>query len=164
MTTEELDRLLAQLDVPETLYRADMELYDRSLVFSSELLKLALAGIAVVGFFLANIPDEYRRLGFENAVIGWLLIGCVVGFAGSVGCALWHRFLAGGANFHHLQYIKLLMTKDPDPLVESTLRHDWKLRGVKFHQCHRFLVGSAALLFASASLLGAAFVNFLITQ
>jgi hypothetical protein len=166
MTTEELDQLLAQLEVPETRYRADMELHDRSQVFSSELLKLALAGIAVVGFFLANIPDEYRKRVFEHAVMGWLLIGCVVGFAGSVGCALWHRFLAGGANFHHLQYIKLLMIKasNPDPLVESTLRHDWKLRGVKFHQCHRFLVGSAVLLFISASLLGAAFVNFLVTQ
>jgi len=123
MTIQELDRLLAQLDVPETRYRIDMDLHDRSQRFSSELLKLAMAGIAVVGFFVASIPEEYRKRVFDNSLLHLLLIGAVVGFAAAVACALWHRFLAGGANFHHIQFIKLLMIKatNPDPLVEDTL-------------------------------------------
>jgi hypothetical protein len=164
MTTEQLDRLLAQLDVPETRYRADMELYDRSQRFSSELLKLALAGIAVVGFFVASIPEEYRKRVFDNWVLHLLLIGAVVGFAAAVACSLWHRFLAGGANFHHMQFIKLLMINatNPDPLVETTLQHHFLRRGVKFLRCHRFLVTCAVLLLVSACLLGGAFVTFMI--
>ncbi len=166
MTSEELDRLLAQLDIPETRYKADMELHDRSLRFSSELLKIGLAGITVVGFFLANIPEAYRKRVFDEPVMWFLLIGCVVGFAASVGCTLCHRFLAGGANFHHLQFIKMLMLKsaNPDALVESILIRDWRLRDIKFHRCHQFLVAAAVFLFISASLLGVAFIEFMIPR
>ena len=36
------DGLLAKLDLPEARYKADLDLFDRSQAFSSELLKLAL--------------------------------------------------------------------------------------------------------------------------
>lgn len=163
MTLEELDRQLAQADISKTPYQADMELYDRSQGFSSELLKLALAGITVVGFFVAQLPKTYQERVFENSTLRKLLIGAVAGFAASVACALVHRFLAGGANFHHLRFAKLLKIKSefPDPLVESALKESWALRDVKFRWSHRFLRASSLLLLGAASLLGAAFVSFM---
>jgi hypothetical protein len=56
----------------------------------------------------------------------------------------------------------MIKATNPDPLVEDTLGQDWKLRGVKFHRCHRFLVACALLLLVSACLLGGAFVTFMI--
>jgi hypothetical protein len=48
-------RLLG-LEIPEARYKADMAMHDSSQALASELLKLALGGIAVVGFLLTKLP------------------------------------------------------------------------------------------------------------
>ncbi len=48
-------RRLLISDVPESHYKADLELHDRSQAFSSELLKLGLA-LPLSDFLLAHFP------------------------------------------------------------------------------------------------------------
>src|SRR5438105_10780798 len=91
-----LDRQLGGLDVPETRYKADLELHDRSQTFSSELLKLGLGGIAVVGFLLAHFPEKRLDRVLDDGVVRLLFSASVIAFALSVASALLQRFYSSG--------------------------------------------------------------------
>jgi hypothetical protein len=159
-TTLEVDRRLAEVDVPETRFRADMELHGRSLELSSELLKLGLGGIAVVGFALGAAPGLLVQRLFEAPYQKQLVSLSIVAFALAVGCALLHRFFASGASFHHLQVIKLVLLNDRslNDAVAANMRH----RTRKFMVCHRWLQGAAMCLVLAASALAAAFIRMLL--
>ena len=151
-----LDSRLGRLHVPEDRYRADLHLHDRSIQFSAELLRIALAGIAVVGFLVAQFPEHLRSAVFNTLRLKVLLSGSVVAFAASGGFALLHRFYAGGAAFHHFQVIKLLLVDDARDRQE--LDKEMALRTTLFLRCHRFLTLASGLLVAGAALLGATFI------
>ena len=155
------DRKLAKLDVPEGHYKADLELHDRSQSFSSELLKLALAGIAVVGFLLANIPKGPGPLEqtLKDTAVKVLFSAAVVAFALAVGAALLQRFYASGAMFHHLQVIKLLML--PESVSEHEVKENLSIRTEKFMRAHAFLKCAAWLLVTAALFLSIAFIRMM---
>lgn len=153
---ESLERRLGRIEVPESRYRADIDLHDRSMQFSAELVRMALAGIAVVGFLVAHLPDHLQSVVFNTLRLKTLLSGGVIAFATSAGFALLHRFYAGGAAFHHLQVIKLLLLDDAEYTHE--LSREMGLRTRLFLRCHRFLTLASGLLVAGAGLLGAAFI------
>src|SRR3982751_5196984 len=114
------DKALAKLDLPETVYKAELSLHDRSQSFSGELLKLGMAGIAVVGFLLANFPKDRLDRLLNDRLLGILFSASVICFALSVGAALLQRFFAAGAMFHHLQVIKLSLLDDSSTGSEIT--------------------------------------------
>ena len=155
----ELDRRLGRLEIPEERYRADIDLHDRSLNFSAELLRLALAGIAVVGFLVTDVPDQRVATIFADHFLKMSMSLALMALAGSSGFALLHRFYAGGAAFHHLQVIKLLFLDDP--ALEARLKEGLEERTALFKRCHRFLIGASVLLILGAVFLGLAFVRFL---
>lgn len=153
---ESLERRLGRLEVPEALYRVDVDLHDRSVQFSAELVRMALAGIAVIGFLVAQLPEHLRSVVFNTLRLKALLSGSVIAFAASVAFALLHRFFAGGSAFHHLQVIKLLLLDDAKHSQE--LERELGIRTMLFLRCHRFLTLASALLVAGAGLLGATFI------
>ena len=156
---ESLERRLGRMAVPEERYRVDIDLHDRSLSFSAELVRLALAGIAVVGFLVARLPDQRVHIVFDDPLVKVLLSASLVALAASAGFALLHRFNAGGAAFHHLQVIKLLLLNDPQD--EDELERSFKERTTLFLRCHRFLTLASFLLVAGTGLLGGAFIRLL---
>lgn len=154
-----LDRQLGALEVPEIRYKADLELHDRSQAFSSELLKLALGGIAVVGFLLANFPESQLQQSLKDIPVRVLFSASVVAFALSAAAALLQRFYAAGALFHHLQVIKLLLLGDTSPGSEVDM--NISIRTTKFLQAHSLLKGAAILLVIAALLLSVAFTRMM---
>jgi hypothetical protein len=157
---ESLERRLGRIDLPDGRYRADLDLHDRSLQFSAELVRLALAGIAVVGFLVTKLPDQGLHVVFADRLLKTLLSASLVALAASAGLALLHRFFAGGAAFHHLQVIKLLVLNDSSN--EQELQDALKHRTALFLRCHRFLTLASVLLVAGAALLGGAFIRLLL--
>jgi hypothetical protein len=157
--SESLERRLGRLEVPEGRYRLDLDLHDRSLSFSAELVRLALAGIAVVGFIVTRLPDQRLHLVFDDPLLRALIAGSLVALAATAGFALLHRFYAGGAAFHHLQVIKLLLLNDPKD--DQELERELKQRTALFLTCHRFLTLASVCLVAGAGLLGSAFIRLL---
>ena len=153
---EPLEHRLGRIELPEARYKADIELHDRSIQFSAELVRLALAGIAVAGFLLAQVPEALRDVLFGTLYLKLLLAGGVFAFAASAGFALLHRYFAGGAAFHHLQVLKLLKLEDANCAGE--LEQELRIRTQLFLRCHRFLTLAAALLVAGSGLLGATFI------
>lgn len=154
-----LDRRLGRVEVPEVRYRADIDLHDRALAFSSELVRLALAGIAVVGFILTHTPSTLLTLLFSDVVTKCLLSIALVAFAASAGCGLLQRFFAGGAAFHHMQVIKIGLLDDPD--LSDRVNSEIEERSLLFARSHRCLSCAAGLLVVAAVFLGAAFVRLL---
>jgi hypothetical protein len=157
--TDSLERRLGRLEVPAGRYRADLDLHDRSLTFSAELVRLALAGITVVGFIVTRLPDQRLHLVFDDLAVRALLSGSLVALAATAGLALLHRFYAGGAAFHHLQVIKLLLLNDSRD--EHDLEQELKQRTALFLRCHYFLTLASACLIAGTGLLGTAFIRLL---
>jgi hypothetical protein len=154
-----LDQRLAELDVSETRYKADLELHDRSQSFSSELLKLALGGITVVGFLLANFPKGQLEQSLKDIPVRVLFSATVIAFALSVAAALLQRFYASGAMFHHLQVIKLLMLKGGSH--QSEVERNIHIRTAKFMRAHSLLKCAAWLLVVAALLLSIAFIRMM---
>ena len=153
------DRLLAKLDLPETRYKADLELHDRSQAFSSEVLKLALGGIAVIGFLLAHFPKERLEVILDDGAMRILFCAAVVAFAVSVGLALLQRFTAAGAMFHHLHVIKLSSLEDGT--TETEISHHIRIRGRKFMQAHALLRSTSWFLVLAALLVSSAFIRMM---
>ena len=131
-------------------------MHDRSIQFSAELVRLALAGIAVAGFLVAQAPETLRKVVLDTFYLKLLLAGGILAFALSAGFALLHRYFAGGAAFHHLQALKLLELNDRNGAGELAKALD--MRTQLFLRCHRFLTLAAALLVAASVLLGATFM------
>ncbi len=145
--------------MPEVRYKADLELHDRSQAFSSELLKLALGGIAVVGFLLANFPETQLQQSLKDMPVRALFSASVVAFALAAAAALLQRFYAAGALFHHLQAIKLLLLHDAS--TQSEVETNISIRTDKFLRAHSFLKGAAFLLVIAALLLSIAFTRMM---
>lgn len=154
-----LDQRLGKLDVQKTRYMADIELHDRSQALSSELLKLALGGIAVVGFLLVNFPKGQFENILNDTFVKVLFSVSVVACALSVAAALLQRFYASGAMFHHLQVIKLLMLEDRS--LEGVVKKDMSSRTTRFMCAHMFLQLAAILLVGAAVGLGIAFIRMM---
>jgi len=106
-------RALVKLEVPADHYKADLDLHDRSQAFSSELLKLSLGGIAVVGFLLAHFPEKRLDQVLDDTNVAALFSASVVAFALSSASGLLQRFYAAGAMFHHLHVIKFALLDHP---------------------------------------------------
>src|SRR5688572_27709884 len=91
---------LGLTQIPGGTFEHDLSISDRYQSFSSELLKLALAGIAVFGFLVSNGPWEKANvvvgaklqagLGSENFKI--FAIISLLSFGISAACSLAHRY------------------------------------------------------------------------
>ena len=164
-----------KVEVPEDRYKVDVELHDRFQVFSSELLKLALAGIAVFGLFLTLLGDASTDNEIKKALnscsFKWLSIFSLVSFALSVGLALVHRFLASDGLYHHFRAIKSLILLEERPenpdfnfeeyekSIRKNIKKDEEIRNRKFESSESALKASAALLAVGAVFLGAVFIR-----
>jgi len=85
------------IKLDESRFKPDIDLLDRYLAYSAELLRLALLGMAGYAFLLKEIVystvggGEFRTRLAQNH---WVLIGGVVSLAFSAGFALQHRIFA----------------------------------------------------------------------
>lgn len=143
---------LGTATLPEAAYAADFALLDKYQGFSTELLRLALLGVAVFGFLLeqfgvAWIPTGGRVLATAALVLLTL----------SAGFALAHRYLSSDGMFHHLRLLRLAQ-RAQTKVVEAMAEGDRARRGLQYR-----LSGYSLGLSALALLLGViALVAFLV--
>ena len=104
-------RALDDISLTENEFRADFEITDKSQVFSAEIVRLSLLGIAGYGFLLANVamnaqspPGSLERLAEDSRLLGT----GVVSLGLSTACSLAHRFFSTGCPNHQLTILRLL--------------------------------------------------------
>ena len=136
-------------------YRVDLALFNDGEDLSAELLKLALAGIAVVGALL-SLPD---RSWPDDLLFRGLLSSSVIVFAVSAGLALLQRFFSSSAMFHHIKAMKTASCGDP--ALEHSVEAEVAVRFTQFRRAHLLLMATAFFLVSGAALLGGAFIRLL---
>lgn len=156
--TEPTALQLLQAKAPADFYRIDLELFDRGQKLSAELLRLSLAGIAVVGFFLSKILVDFPIYSANNTLklsISGAVLACVL----STLFSLLQMFFASGSMFHHIEAIKQTQLEGQAP--NDALMRSLNARKAKLNTAHRFLVASGMFLVIAACLLGAAFIEWM---
>lgn len=164
---------MRRIVIPPDRYEADLELHDRFLQFSAELLRMAIGGVAAIGFLVSLLAGKGALPATIYRPSVYLpLVAAVAAFALAGGAALAHRFLAADGMFHHLRAIKHLILSEkiddhPD-LSQKTreltvaARYDEFCRNRKFRSSETMLFASAVLLFAGVASLGGSIVSILL--
>jgi hypothetical protein len=163
-----------KIEVPEVRYKADLELHDRFQNFSAEVLRLSLAGIAVIGFLLTLLLGDGDALGrrvlrLEDVRLS--LTVSVIAFGVAVALSLLHKFLASDGIYHHLRAIKHLILVERASeggrkhahaeAICAVAERDEAARTRKFFWSEIALYGGAAFLAAGAFSAALAFVAVL---
>ena len=136
----------------ETKYKAELEVLDRFLSFSAELLRLSLLGITVVGFFYKFVIPKTGLTAANKT----LIILCVISFAISSLLAVMYRYLATDA-FRFYIYGLRINLKSEDEAISSLKKRNKRLR-----LCLFFKAISAILLVTGVLLLSKAFINLVL--
>lgn len=144
----------------ENLYACDLVLHDRFLNFSAEILKLSLAGIGGVGFFVtllagnrsSRLQDALATREFQIA-----LELSVVFFALAASLSMVHRFYSSDGMWHHMRLLRSLKA-----LGETAdVAEDKAKRRIKLKLSEKCLKLSALALVLGAASLGVAFLSVL---
>jgi hypothetical protein len=179
-------RLSKQLfDISKEHYDADLVIYDRFQSYSAELLKLSLAGLGGIGFFLSFISQDKSGQFGKVLASCWFVFFCCMAtgsFTLAVALSLCHRFFATDGLFYHIRAIKLMMqigitpqgdskavvqqenvtTSEPEREKQLTkVEKDEEARNDKFWWSAWCLWLSACGLFLGAASLGGAFLMLL---
>lgn len=165
--------------IDEKQYKAELELLDRFHIFSAELLRLSLIGIAVFGFLyeklFSRIDERFPHLNFFLSP-KWASGISVLLFSISAAIALAHRYFstdAAGFYVHSLRIefklLELQKNNNEEALQKKSLLEDelkcWmKRRGKWLTICSWLKFFSALLLALGALLMGYAFFRLLIMQ
>lgn len=146
---------LLKINLPESQYKADLILFNDGKDLSAELLKIALAGIAVVGVLVS-----FPAWPWPNDLPFRVLLSCAVIALGiSAGTALLQRFFASSAMFHHIKAMKIASYEEPE--MEQTVETELVIRFQQFRRAHVLLIATAVLVVSGAALLGSAFIRLL---
>ncbi len=139
------------VEIPQDRIKWDLEQHDRYQQFSSELLKLALGGLALIGFLLVLILKDPEAGLFDETLRDRRFWNCLK-FAGgffALTCltALGHKYLASDGMHHHMRAIKFLIWHEnntnfwpwDEPRWRSEIHEDERLRNRQFKKSWRFL-------------------------
>lgn len=105
------------VQTPEQAFEQDLAINDRRQKFAGEILRLALIGIAAVGFLLLNFlfgasdkaPEAFAvaKKTLANSDFRFYIFASFYLFAFSAGIALLQRYFAADSNAYHLRYLRL---------------------------------------------------------
>lgn len=116
----------------EKKYKGHLELLDRYVAFSSELVRMSLLGLAAIGFYLKEFVAS-GNAPIETPVTWFNLL---LGFAGlllaiAVACGLLHRYYATDGLSYHLNALRLsgeserAQTEGSKGTMQYKLSHGW---------------------------------------
>lgn len=104
-------RTVEEIHLDDAVFRADLELNDRSQMFATELVRLALLALAGLAFLVVNVALSDRQGSLEGgdlpALLSWLT-GAVAALVCALGFALFHRFFSTDYVTHHIVVVRLL--------------------------------------------------------
>jgi hypothetical protein len=152
--------------LPDNTFEHDLSISDRYQSFSSELLRLSLLGIAVIGFLVTNVfwksasrvtmTKSHLQLLSESATC----IKLSIVFLGVTACcSLIHRYIGPDSIAFHLESLRRYKQQSPINL-EKALDQANK-RNFRFRLAEKMLLLAAISLSAGAIALAMAFIKVL---
>jgi hypothetical protein len=149
-------------ELKEENYAADFRLLESYLGFSSELLRLALAGLAAIGFLISLAIEKASRrfAGFlDEPTASNALIVSAVALGVAAALAVAHKYSAPDGMFHHLRALRIYASGD-----QERAQHADQIRNGRFRMSGWWLTGSAVSLVLGAAALITSFVAVLSQQ
>jgi hypothetical protein len=118
-------KYLGGLPVEEDSYKVDLAFLERYQAFSSELLRLALLGIAGYGFLIANVAFVANKSGEYKFFLPFsqdkaLVIAGAIALAASAAAAPGYRYLSTGCTWHFVRHLRLSQSIKDLPAGEAT--------------------------------------------
>lgn len=162
----ETDPTTMYADLCEKQYKAELELLDRFLLFSAELVRISLLGIAVFGFLIKEVFFDQAGNPISKPSI-WLSALGVLALAVSAALALAHRYYATDAFRYYLYGLRTLSIDATD---EKPKERAQRLERTRVHlskrdswlaRCIWFKILSVASLALGAVLIALAFAVIL---
>lgn len=121
------------IQIPEHTFEQDLAVNDRRQKFAGEILRLALIGIAAVGFLLLNFlfgasdkaPEAFgiAKKTLANSDFRFYIFASFYLFAFSAGIALLQRYFAADGNAYHLKYLRLREKASAAPAIAENVLH-----------------------------------------
>lgn len=156
---------LAEIALEDGACRDDFNLTDRYQSFSSELVRVALLGIAVCGFLLKTVYFADKHDAFLAALKthGQLFQFGVVCLAASAASALLHRYFSSDSMAFQVGYLRLRELRDKTSEGEKEYQ-DFNSRMAKEKRKYRWRLKICGwLLLLSTMLLGIGAVSLAFT-
>ena len=101
-------RFISDLEVPDTIWKADFDIVDRYQSFANELMRVALLGIAAYGFLIKEVclseNSNYSVEKMFTSLAGFGLCSLTI----SLIFALIHRFFSTSCLFYQILIIRSL--------------------------------------------------------
>jgi hypothetical protein len=149
-------KTLADISLPDDVFKADFEITDKYQAFSGELLRLALLGIAGYGFFIGNVAlDNASPSRFYSVVLNQsgLLIAGLALLALAAGFAVAHRFFSTDCLSHQITILRILRRMSSPDWSDDEKEHDRdRLENERLGQrrdllrCRNLLIASSVTL------------------
>jgi hypothetical protein len=121
------------IQTAESAFEQDLAVNDRRQRFAGEILRLALIGIAAVGFLLLNFlfgasdkaPEAFgiAKKTLANSDFRFYIFASFYLFAFSAGIALLQRYFAADGNAYHLKYLRLRERASAVPATAENVSH-----------------------------------------
>ncbi len=159
------DRDLGEIENPA--FSHDLDLSDRYQNYSAEMLRLSLAGIAGIGFLIANVlvtslpkapnpPMPRVALSVTAPVFSGFASASLLCLGVSSAASLAHRYFATDSLSCHIIALRMILRGRPDDKDEVKKEKD--LRDGRFDQSRWSLTVASSFLGLGAILLAMAFV------
>lgn len=149
-------RSIDDMKIPDEAWKPDFEIADRYQTFSTEIMRVALLGIAGFGFLISEIAmKQYDKFCDKVASLAWLEILAVSCLGLSLACALIHRFFSTSCLYYQVQIGRGLKRAENESKqwTETELENEkgfiTKFRDeqrINSTKSHKILVTSAVLL------------------
>ncbi len=138
----------------EKNYKGDLELLDRYVAFSSELVRMSLLGLAAIGFYL----KEFVASGSTPIEIPVAWFNLLLGFAGfllavAAPFGLLHRYYATDGLAYHLNALRL----SEQPNRADKAETEGKKGTWQYRLAYGWLVSCECAVAAGIGILGVAF-------
>ncbi|HVU94840.1 MAG TPA: hypothetical protein VHE34_06425 [Puia sp.] len=149
-------RQLADMDVPDTVWKQDFDIADRYQAFANEILRISLLGIAGHVFLIREVLTSNHRschtLLRENKLpIGAAAVSLVLAAA----LVLAHRFFSTACLYHQVLIVRSLKRigspnwTEAEKTIEKAFLGQTRKEQQDDHRISRLLLISSALLFAT---------------
>ena len=150
------NKSLGLIETPENSFSNDLQISDRYQTFSAEMLRLALLGIAAIGFIVVNIllKDSARSRELivgDNRSFMWFMSASLVCLGVSAAFSLAHRYLSTDSLACHLRSLRLEQRNsgsDGERLATERTRRKETILVFSAHAvfCERLLVAWSYIL------------------